>query len=60
MSGAERTYLDEVMKEIHEKQFSEVITHVVAEDVRENVENKLDLLPYQEEWFAYVTYEGRK
>jgi len=60
MSGAERTYLDEVMKELHKKNFSEVVTHEVVADVRENIENKLDLLPYQGEWFAYVTYEGKK
>ena len=60
MTGAERTYLDEVMRELHGKHFSEVLTHVIVEDIRENVENKLDLLPYQGEWFAYVTYEGRK
>lgn len=60
MAGAERTYLDEVMKELHNKYFQEVFTHEVVADVRENIENKMDLLPYQGEWFAYVTYEGRK
>ena len=60
MAGAERTYLDKVMKELHKKYFSEVVTHEVVADVRENIENKMDLLPYQGEWFAYVTYEGRK
>lgn len=60
MAGAERTYLDEVMKELHDKYFPEVFTHEVVADVRENIENKMDLLPYQGEWFAYVTYEGRK
>lgn len=60
MMGAERTYLDEVMKELHGKYFSEVLAHEVVADVRENTENKLDLLPYQGEWFAYMTYEGRK
>lgn len=60
MSGAERTYLDEVMRELHETYFSEVVTHEVVADVRENIENKMDLLPYPGEWFAYVTYEGKK
>ena len=60
MAGAERTYLDEVMKELHGKYFPEVVAHEVVADVRENTENTMDLLPYQGEWFAYVTYEGRK
>ena len=60
MAGAERTYLDEIMKELHDKYFPEVFTHEIVADVRENIENKMDLLPYQGEWFAYVTYEGRK
>ena len=60
MAGAERTYLDEVMKELHDKYFPEVFTHEIVADIRENIENKMDLLPYQGEWFAYVTYEGRK
>lgn len=60
VAGAERTYLDEVMKELHDKYFPEVFTHEIVADVRENIENKMDLLPYQGEWFAYVTYEGRK
>lgn len=60
MAGGEKACLDEVMKEIHNRYFSEVLTHVVVEDVREDTENKLDLLPYPGEWFAYVTYEGRK
>ena len=60
MAGAERTYLDEVMKELHGKYFPEVVAHEVVADVRENTENTMDLLPYQGEWFAYMTYEGRK
>ena len=60
MHGAERTYLDEIMRELHEKHFSEVATHEVVVDIRENIENQMDLLPYQGEWFAYVTYEGKK
>ena len=40
--------------------FSEVLAHEVVTDVRENIENKLDLLPYPGEWFAYVTDEGRQ
>ncbi len=60
MYGAERTYLDEVMRELHEKHFSAVLTHEIVADIRENIENKMDLLPYPGEWFAYVTYEGRK
>ena len=60
MHGAERTYLDEIMRELHEKHFSKVVTHEVVVDIRENIENQMDLLPYQGEWFAYVTYEGKK
>lgn len=60
MSGAERVYLDEEMRKIHNEYFTEVVAHEVVVDIRENMENKLDLLPYQGEWFAYVTYEGKK
>lgn len=60
MHGAERTYLDEVMRKLHEEHFSKVITHEVVADIHKPIENQLDLLPYQGEWFAYVTYEGKK
>jgi len=60
MAGAERACLDKEMQELHSKYFPEVVTHVIVEDIYDDEENKLDLLPYKGEWFSYVTYEGRK
>jgi len=60
MAGAERFYLDEEMRKSHGNYFSELEAHVIVEDIFEAAENKLDLLPFPGEWFAYVTYEGRK
>ncbi|MBQ8278363.1 MAG: hypothetical protein IJZ23_00805 [Roseburia sp.] len=60
MAGGEKACLDKAIFEWHDKYFSEVEKHVIVEDIYESKENKLDLLPYPGEWFAYVTYEGRK
>lgn len=60
VTGAERACLDSVMQDWHSKYFDEIVADVVVEDIYHKEENKLDLLPYNGEWFAYVTCEGRK
>lgn len=60
MPGAERVCLNGVMEELYKNYFNEGKTHIIVEDVYDETENKLDLLPYKGEWFAYMTYEGRK
>ncbi len=60
MAGGERACLDAVMQEWYRKYFCQVTTNVIVEGIYDEEENKLDLLPYKGEWFAYVTCEGRK
>lgn len=59
MIGAETTYIEKNIKELHSKYFQEVSDIVVFQGIREEKENKLDLIPYPGEWFANVIYKGK-
>lgn len=57
--GEEKSYIEKDIDEVHSKYFTEVSKNVVFEDIKEE-ENKLDLLPFQGDWFANVIYKCKK
>lgn len=60
MEDAEKVFLFEEIKRVHEKYFAELEVDTVTESIYENADNKLDLLPYPGEWYAYRIYAGKK
>jgi len=59
MQGVERVFLEQDVKNLHQKYFRTVEVQTVIEDIFEKKENVIDLFPYPGEWFAYRIYEGR-
>lgn len=60
MEGAERMYLPGDVGALHSECFEEVCCNVEIAAVKDEQEERLDLLPYPGEWYAEVIYECRK
>ncbi|MGN1343514.1 MAG: methyltransferase domain-containing protein [Traorella sp.] len=57
LDKAHLSYLENDSLKMHETYFERVICDVICEDIKDNEENKLDLLPYPNEWYANVIYK---
>lgn len=60
MEGAERMFLPGDLGALHSECFEEVCCNVEVMAVKDEQEERLDLLPYPGEWYAKVIYECRK
>lgn len=60
LEGAERMFLPGDVGALHSECFEEVCCNVEVMAVKDEQDERLDLLPYPGEWYAKVIYECRK
>ncbi len=58
--GAEVIYLQKEATELHRKYFGKVDCQIISEATKDENENKTDLLPYPNEWYAQVIFSCTK
>ncbi len=58
--GAEEVYLQDTATELHSRHFGSVHCEIICEAVKDENENKTDLLPYPNEWYAQVIFHCMK
>ncbi len=58
--GAEEVYLQDTATKLHTRHFDSVHCEIICEAAKDENENKTDLLPYPNEWYAQVIFHCTK